>query len=129
MEGRIDKIWENEKNGKRYWVLSINGEKYSVWDEKYMNGLSEGSSVDYNWKKSGDFRKITDIRKLDVQPIYSKNEQIIRMSCIKSAAVLVSDFDADPDEKGEVALGIARKFEQYVIEGNEDKKENPKQEE
>jgi len=116
MEGRIEKIWENAKDGKKYWVLAINGDKYSVWDEKYMGDLDEGSIVDYNWIKSGNFRKITGIRKLDTQSGDRKNEQIIRMSCLKSAAVLVTDFDTDPDKKGELALGIARKFEEYVTE-------------
>ena len=46
MEGKVEKIWENEKNGKKYWVMAIDGERYSVWDVKYINCISEGSVVD-----------------------------------------------------------------------------------
>lgn len=117
MEGKIEKIWENEKNGKKYWVLAINGERYSVWDEKYINGISEGSVVDYNWKKSGNFRKITDIKKLDVQPLDRKNEQIVRMSCLRSASEILAGLELEPREKVDLALDISKIFEKYVING------------
>ncbi len=57
------------------------------------------------------------------------------MSCIRSAAALVADFGAPPEEKADIALGLARKFEKYVIDHEEevrphmekiDEKENPK---
>ena len=137
MKGVIDKIWENRtKDGKKYHVLSIGGENYSVWDKRHMEGLQEGAVVDYDWTQSGDFRKVTGIRKLEM-PTYldsedridGRSQQIVRMSCIKSAAALVSGAEADPDEKGEITIGIARKFERYVVEGNGEGKENPNQEE
>ena len=47
MKGVIEKIWENKtEDGKAYLVLRIGGEKYSVWDKKYMEGLVEGSAVE-----------------------------------------------------------------------------------
>jgi len=136
MKGIIDKIWENKtKEGKRYWVLNIGGENYSVWDKRHMEGLQEGIAVDYDWSQSGDFRKVTGIRKLDAPPyldpedrIDGRSQQIVRMSCIKSAAALVSSAEADPDEKGEITIGIARKFEKYVVEGNGEEKEGSNQE-
>jgi hypothetical protein len=57
------------------------------------------------------------------------------MSCIRSAAALVADFGAPPEEKADITLGLARKFEKYVIDPEEemkplqeniDEKENPK---
>jgi len=118
MEGKIEKIWENEKNGKRYWVLEIGGEKYSVWDEKYVDGLSEGSVVDYNWRQSGNFRKITDLRKLDVQPLNSKNEQIVRMSCLRTAGEIISGERLDLRLKIERVLDTSKIFEKYVVTGD-----------
>jgi len=118
MEGKIEKIWENEKNGKRYWVLEIGGEKYSVWDEKYVDGLSEGSVVDYNWRQSGNFRKITDLRKLDVQPLNTKNEQIVRMSCLRTAGEIISGERLDLRLKIERVLDTSKIFEKYVVTGD-----------
>lgn len=55
MKGIFDKIWENKTKGnKPYWVLSIEGENYSVWDKKNLEGIQEGSTVEYDWKASGD---------------------------------------------------------------------------
>ena len=57
------------------------------------------------------------------------------MSCIRSAAALVTDFGAPPEEKAEITLGLARRFEKYVIDPekeikplkeNVDEKENLK---
>jgi hypothetical protein len=145
MKGVIDKIWENKTDdGKPYFVLKIGGEKYSVWDRKYMEGLEEGSAVEYESMQSGKFKKITDMKKIDLEPGIDpperkprdrNGEEIVRMSCIRSAAALVADFGAPPEEKAEITLGLARKFEKYVIDPEEemnplkesiDEKENPK---
>ncbi|MBW1731416.1 MAG: hypothetical protein JRJ75_11080 [Deltaproteobacteria bacterium] len=120
MQGRIGKIWENEtREGKKYHVLEIGGEKYSVWDQRLLEGLGEGSLVEYEWKKSGDFRKITDLRPSATPDAgnYSherKNREIIRMSCLKSASELLYGLFLDPDVKTRKAIDIAREFEKYV---------------
>ena len=117
MKGKIDKIWENEsKDGKKYWVLSINGKRYSVWDEDYLNGVDEGAMVEYNWKKSGKYQNITELRKIRSEDPYliQKDEQIVRMSCLKSASELLSGMDMEPEKKADMAIGIARKFHKYV---------------
>jgi hypothetical protein len=137
MKGVIDKIFENKtKKQKPYWVLSIGGENYSVWDRKFMEGLQEGATVEYEWMASGDFKKVTEIRRIDMEPgldqgqkAYNRNQQIVRMSCIKSATVLVSNSDADPKEKGKITLGLARKFEEYITERDEAPQEEQKEEE
>lgn len=121
MQGKIDKIWENEsKEGKKYWVLSINGDRYSVWDENYLNGIDEGSFVEYSWKKSGRYKNIMNLKKirheLDDSTFNQRDEQITRMSCLKSASKLLSGIDMEPDKKADMAIGIARKFQKYVRE-------------
>ena len=144
MKGVVDKVWENKTDdGKPYFVLKIGGEKYSVWDKKYMDGIEEGSMVEYESAQSGKFKKITDMKKIDLEPGIAPAErkprdrngqEIVRMSCIRSAAALVADFGAPPEEKAEITLGLARRFEKYVIDPEEemkplkenlDEKENP----
>ena len=127
MKGTIDKIWENKTKAKKpYWVLSIGGENYSVWDKKFVEGLHEGATFEYELVASGDFKKVTEIRKIDMEPglereqkAYNRNQQIVRMSGLKSATVLVSNFEAHPDEKGKITLGLARKFEEYITDREE----------
>jgi len=135
MKGVIDRIWENKTKDRKkdYWVLSIGGENYSVWDKKYVEGLQEGAAVEYGWMQSGDFRKITEIRTIDMEPderlegrFNSRNHQIMRLSCIKSATALLSNCEGSPDEKGEITVTLARKFEQYVREGDDDEKNDSK---
>jgi hypothetical protein len=145
MKGIVDKIWKNKTDdGKPYFVLKIGGEKYSVWDNKYMEGLEEGAAVEYESAQSGKFKKITEMKKIDLEPGIDPPErksrdrngqEIVRMSCIRSAAALVADFGASPEEKAEITLGLARRFEKYVIDPEEemkplkeniDEKENPK---
>jgi hypothetical protein len=145
MKGVVDKVWENKTDdGKPYFVLKIGGEKYSVWDKKYMDGIEEGSMVEYESAQSGKFKKITGMKKIDLEPGIDPPErkprnrngqEIVRMSCIRSAAALVADFGAPPEEKANIALGLARRFEKYVIDPEEemkplkeniDENENPK---
>jgi len=117
VQGKVNKIWENEsKDGRKYWVLSIDGKRYSVWDEDYIKGLDEGSFVEYSCKKSGRYNNITDLKKINTDDSYlnRKDEQIIRMSCLKSASELLMGIEMEPDKKADIAIGIARKFQKYV---------------
>lgn len=142
MKGMIDRIFENTTKKKTpYWVLSIGGENYSVWDKKFMEGLHEGAMVEYEWAASGDFKKVTDIKKVEMEPNFerpgksnSRDQQIIRMSCIKSAVVLTSSYDKHPNDRAEITLGIARNFEKYITENEEEgstqgKRDNEKRQE
>ena len=145
MKGVIDKIWENKTDdGKPYLVVRIGENKYSVWDKKYMEGLNEGAAVEYEFTQSGKFKKITDMRRIELElgfapperkPRDRNGQEIVRMSCIRSAAALVADFGAPLEEKADITLGLARRFEKYVIDPEEemnplkesiDEKENPK---
>ena len=126
MKGSIDKIWENQTNDKKtYHVLDIGGERYSVWDSKLLEGLEEGSEVEYDWKKSGNFKKITDLKKIELEPDLNsynpdrKSREIIRMSCVRSASQILQDLSIDPMDKSSKALDIAREFEKYVTDRDE----------
>ena len=126
MKGKIEKIWENQtKDKKTYHVVDIGGERYSVWDPKLLEGVSEGSAVEYDWSKSGEFKKITSIQKVEMDPDLDsykpdrKSMEIIRMSCLRSASEILQGLYIDPVEKTRKALDIAREFENYVKNGDE----------
>jgi hypothetical protein len=114
MQGTIKRIWENQsKKGETYWVLLIDGKRFSLWDRNLLQGLKEGERVDFLWKHDRQYKKIININTLSNGN--EKDIQIIRMSCIRSAAELLSDMILSLDEKSEVAINLARQFESYVL--------------
>ncbi len=57
MKGIIEQIWENEsKNGQQYVTVQIDGERYSVWDDKHFDQLQEGAEIEYEFRQSGNFK-------------------------------------------------------------------------
>ena len=88
MKGEVYKIWENEtRDNKIFHVVEIAGERYSVWDPRLLVGVEEGSHVEYDWKKSGNFKKLTGLRKIDYDPELNspykptrKSMELVRMS-------------------------------------------------
>lgn len=119
MRGKIENLeMHNLKDGRKYLSLSIDGETYSLWDEKYMSGLEEGMPVRYEWRKSGKFKNITKIEPHQgyKNPNKEKNDQIIRMSCLRSASEILANAHMGPIEKGKLAIDIARMYEDYVFD-------------
>ena len=113
------KIWENEsRKGQRYLGLSIEGQRYTLWEDKYFDLINEGDVIDFEWKKSGKYKNIIKIATMNEDNLYSerKLKSIIRMSCLKSASELISDSEIEADERAERAIEFARKFEDYIRE-------------
>lgn len=131
MLGKIDKVWENEaQNGKAYLVLEIDGQRYSLWDAEWLGRLRDGDIVQYDWKKSGKFRNITDIDRVkpdpDTPPVNEKDDQIVRMSCLKSASSLFSGSDLDAKKKVRYTMAAAERFERYIrADGESDEEPVP----
>ncbi len=65
MEGKIENIAgpKKSRNGKDYFVLTVGGETFTLWEPSLLDGISEGDSVDYEYSVSGNFRNITSIAK------------------------------------------------------------------
>lgn len=129
MKGRIEKIWDNEsRNGQRYLGISIDGQRYTLWEEQYFDQLQEGDVIDFEWKKSGRFKNITEIKYNNEENNYpeKKLKSIIRMSCLKSASELISDSDVETGKRADMAIDFARKFEDYIKEDFEDSKDSNK---
>jgi len=122
MLGKIDRMRElRTKNGQKYLVLSIDGKNYSLWDDRHFGRLAEGDVVAYQWKQSGDYRHITEIEVQEravSQANAEKDGQIVRMSCLKSASTILANLEIDPEEKIDLTINTARKFEKYIT-GND----------
>jgi hypothetical protein len=125
MRGVIDQIWENDsRNGQKYLTVQMqDGERYSVWDDKYFEVLVPGVTIDYDIKQSGNFRHLIDIEQVDNHelPPYqpnNKEKQIARMSCLKSASEILAPVQLDPGAKKEMVIDTARYFERYIFEGD-----------
>jgi hypothetical protein len=111
MRGRIERIWENKtKRGNRYWIISINGKRYTIWDKELLKGLSVGDVVELSWTRSGRFMNVNKIIRLSDDQ--DKIMQIIRMSCLRSAVELMSGAKRP---RPDTVLKIAKQFEDYVL--------------
>ncbi len=124
MKGIIEQIWENEsKNGQQYLTVQIDGERYSVWDDKHFDQLQEGAEIEYEFRQSGNFKNITEVSSLTPNhepPLYhnDRDRQITRLSCLKSAAQILAPAQVDPDAKRDLVIDTARVFERYVGEND-----------
>ena len=127
MKGIIEQIWENEsKNGQQYLTVQIDGERYSVWDDKHFDQLQEGAEIEYEFRQSGNFKNITEVsnpaqsEQNDGPPMYhnDRDRQITRLSCLKSAAQILAPAQVDPDTKRGLVIDTARVFERYVGEND-----------
>ena len=126
MYGILEKIWENRnQKGDTYWTLIISEQRYSVWDADLLKGVQEGDKVEFSFTQSGQYRKIVELHKasmysparnrwLDQQE--RKGKQIVRMSCLRTAAQLVESKRLDPTKKAALALRIAAGFEEHVLQ-------------
>jgi len=131
MKGEVEKVWKNEtSDGRKYEVLQIGGQRYSLWEEEYLDRIQEGQSLEFDFRKSGDFKNITKIyenpgnEKLldgeEKQPEYDgRNRRITRMSCLRSAAGVLTGSRIPCEKRAEKTIEIAKKFEKYIDEGFE----------
>jgi hypothetical protein len=127
VKGEIEKIWKNETaDGRRYEVLQIGGQRYSLWEEDYLDKLQEGQPLEFDFRESGEFKNITKIYdqtgeekqpgKEGIPPEYSdqRTRKTIRMSCLKSASRVLTGTKIPYKDRAEKAIEIAKKFEKYI---------------
>lgn len=135
MKGEIEKIWNNQtSDGRRYNVLQIGGERYSLWEEDYLDKLQEGRALEFDFRESGEFKNISKIYepetangqpgnepKEELPPGYNgpqandqKTRQIIRMSSLRSASQILGGSRIPASKRAEKTIEIAKKFEKYI---------------
>lgn len=132
MKGQVKQIVEKKtKDGKQYWTLLVGKDSYSVFDQKYIEGLKAGDPVEYNWSSSGRFKNITGLKKLEpgqeldepFEPNY-RDRRIVRMACLKYATALTDGSKLEVKNKGAVVHDVAKDFEKYIL-GEEKAEEDP----
>jgi len=121
MKGEVEKVWNNEtSDGRKYHVLQVNGERYSLWDENYFDRFQEGQTFEFDFKESGDFKNITNIydgsEETPGKPNYgeARLNKIMKMSCLKSASQVLAGSRMPYEDGADKTIEIARKFEKYL---------------
>ncbi len=124
MRGKIDRIWHNRRaDDSEFWVLSIEGQRYSTWDKSLIANLSEGDLVEFAYSPSGRYRKLTGIKRLPIPAFTTAREiavdpralQIVRMSCLRTAAEMLKDAELLPVKRSALVKAFAREFEEHVF--------------
>jgi len=122
MKGEVEKVWKNETaDGRKYEVFQIGGERYSLWDENYLDRIQEGQSLEFEFKESGEYKnivKINDGQEIPVKPEYGNErlKKIVKMSCLRSASRVLAGSRIPYGDGADKAIEIARKFEKYLNE-------------
>lgn len=126
MKGKVEEISRQiSKKGDEYLRVTIDGEKYTIWDPDYFDMFQEGDIIDFEYTESTQWKNITEMAVVDPTTneapekgkyLRLKDKQIARMSCLKSAAYLLANIEKDPSEKGQDTLSLAKVFEKYIYE-------------
>ena len=72
MRGMIESIERKSKGDKVWWLLTIDGQKYSYWNAEQMATLKSGQTIEFDFVVKGDFKNITGI--IELPPSEKKNE-------------------------------------------------------
>jgi len=124
MQGTVNRIWHNQRaDGSEYWVVSVDGLRYSTWDENLVRGIREGDTVEFAFNRSGRYRNLTALKRASPPPFTTadklvpspKSLRIVRMSCLRTAAEMVKDSTLLPEQKVSLVLTIAQRLEKHVL--------------
>ncbi len=127
----MDKIWHNQRtDGSEYWALSINGERYTIWEKDLIADIKEGDLVEFAFTFSGRYRNLTGIRRLASSAFTTADKlvsdptslRITRMNCLRTAAEMLKDTTLLPEQKVSLAITMAQQLENHVL-GNPENSE------
>ena len=120
MLGRIDQLWDNKTDkGQPYQVLAIGDDRYSFWDRNKFGKFRKGDTVEFDWKKAGEYKNITTFELAEADNNDSngsngKDARIVKMSCLKSAGMVLGPMDIEPKKKILATVSVAKYFERYI---------------
>ena len=126
MLGRIDQLWDNKTDkGQPYQVLAIGDDRYSFWDKKQFGKFRKDDTVEFDWKKAGEYKNITTIEVVetgnnDSNGSNGKNERIVKMSSLKTAGMVLGPLDIEPNKKIRATVSVAKYFEKYINDDLDD---------
>jgi len=117
--GRISDVQpKRTKEGTPYLSLKIDGSHFTCWDEDLFTDLQEGTTLEYKWKPSGRFKRITEFRRTtradDLSA--SNGRRITRMNALRTAAMLYANDSIDDHSKHLSTLSSAMFFELYLLD-------------
>ena len=124
MQGTVDKLWRNQRpDGSEYWVLSIDGQRYSAFEPDLMRGIEAGHRVEFAFTQSRGHRNLTALKRLspgpgDTSTLPSPSPEalrIVRTSCLRTAAELLSGSTMLPEQKLLAAAKMAERLEEHVL--------------
>jgi len=124
VQGIVDRIWHNQRaDGSEFWVLSIDGQRYSTWDKNLVASVQEGDSVEFAFTESGRYRNLTALKRTgasafttaDKLRISPESLRIVRMNCLRNAAEMLKDTTLLPEQKVALAINMAQELENHVL--------------
>lgn len=124
MQGTVEKIWCNQQqDGTQYWVLSIDGTRYSTFNKEFVEDISEGDWVEFSLFNSGRYRRIAALARLPHTAFVTADRllpnpeslRVIRMNCLRTAAEMLKDTTLLPEQKLAMAITVAERLEQHVL--------------
>jgi len=124
VQGTVDKIWHNQRaDGSEYWVLSIDGQRYSTWDKNMIAHIREGDPVEFTFTDSGRYRNLTALKQLSGEPFITTDRmapspeslRTVKMSCLRTAAEMLKGTTLLPEQKVSLAINMAQMLESYVL--------------
>jgi len=105
MRGDIARIQEKKsKSGKPFWLLSIDGRNYGIWNKSLVDDLKKGDTIEFCWIEDRGYRVITSLREVS-----SKDDQIIRMSCLSSASRLAAGIGISAKKRKKISFGDGKR--------------------
>ena len=128
VKGKVSRIWHNlGADGSEYWVLSIDGQRYSTWDNNMISNVHEGDLVEFAFSPSGRYRNLTALNRLPAPPFTIANKvmispeslRVVRMNCLRTAAEMLNEASLLYDQKSETVITVAKKLENFVLSSPE----------
>jgi hypothetical protein len=135
VQGTVDKLWRNERpDGSKYWVVSIDGKRYSTWNEQLIRNLTPGDEVAFSCTTSGRHHTLMALKRVG-QPRRAKPETlvasrtsrpIVRMSCLRTAAELLRGSNLLPEQRLAACVTFSQRLERHVLQLCADSDYNPR---
>ncbi len=126
VEGVVDQVIDKkDRKGQTYKLVRIGGEGYFDWNGKVANAsITEGDSVRLRATEE-EFSKIQSIEKNESKEpdtvtanqdskTNGRERNIIRISCLRSAAMLMANSEEQVEAKQEKVLAMAQAMAAWV---------------